>query len=253
MSIKNTLLIIIALLQIDCFSQQKSRELILLAEVYHKYHVLSTDKKALSKLNKVKSPELNPVKEFISETIKSNNNILSTKYLKKPNFETLNYFFIILQLNYNMFNEKKESSKDIIERYSLSNIQVDEMLVSYYNSIFGLLFNKNKELTLSGMNFNFDELQLKTRKERAIFFLTAIVRLGVLYNNKLNVPNENDSDKPIDIIKRYPMFNSQPFYKFNDFDFEDFLLIIDKRKPKESFKKYYLSKYEKILKSLEIN
>jgi len=147
------LLIIIVLVQIDCFSQQKNRELILLAEVYHKYHVLSTDNKALSKLNKVKSPELNTVKEFISETIKPNNNILSTKYLKKPNLETLNYFFIILQLNYNMFNEKKESSKDIIERFSLLNVNVDEMLVSYYNSIFGLLFNKNPELTLSGMNF----------------------------------------------------------------------------------------------------
>jgi len=102
------------------------------------------------------------------------------------------------------------------------------------------------------MNFDFKELQLNTNKERAIFFLTAMERLGILYNSRINAPDENDSDKPLDIIKRYPMFNGKSFYEFNDFDFDDFLLIVDTRRPKESFKKYYLAAYMKILKNLEI-
>jgi hypothetical protein len=253
MRLRTILVILIFFVKIDCFSQPKNRELVLLAEVYHKYHFQSLDNKAIRKLNNVKSPELNTVKEFISESIKPNNNILSTKYLKKPSIETLNYFFIILHLNYNMFNENKESTKEIIEKYSLSNTTIDEMLVSYYNSVFGLLYNKNPDIVLSGLNFDFKELQLNSNKEKSIFFLTAMERMGVLYNSKINVIDVNDSDRPEDIIKRYPMINNKPFYEFNEFDFDDFLLIIDKFRPRESYKNYYLGAYMKLLKFLEIN
>ena len=98
----------------------------------------------------------------------------------------------------------------------------------------------------------FEKLE-ETNKEKAIFFLVAFERLGFLNNRAIYLPDSITLDKPSELIKYYPEFNGKLFYKFNDFDFDDFLLTIDKGMPKESFKNYYLAKYKKLLKYLLID
>ncbi len=78
MSLKNILVLIIVIVEIDCFSHPKQKDLIILAEVYPEYHQKLFDSKAIMELNKVKSTELKKVKEFISETYKKK----ITLYLK---------------------------------------------------------------------------------------------------------------------------------------------------------------------------
>ncbi len=241
---KNIITIILLILTLNCFSQAKQSELVLLAEAYHKYHHTNNiDNSIFEKIDKISSPELKKEKEFISELIKPKNDILSIKFLTKPDISTLENIFIIRALNYNMFKDSPIKEKKVIKQVKSDQISYQEMLSAYYNMIFGILVNKHEDLDLSTVNFDLDDLNLSNKQEKAIFFLTAMERFGLNSWGFMNIPENTDYKSALETVNQYPKFYGEEYYMFNDFDFIDFEITVDIRRPKVSFKDYHLKKY----------
>ncbi|MEM8764084.1 MAG: hypothetical protein AAGD88_09755, partial [Bacteroidota bacterium] len=131
----------------------------------------------------------------------------------------------------------------LIKQVKSDQISYPEMLSAYYKMIFDALVNKHEDLDLSKVNFDLDELNLLTKQEKAIFFLTSIERFLLDSLDFMNIPEQTDYQSTLQTIKRYPKYYSEEYYRFNDFDFVDFEITVDIRKPKVSYKDYYLKKY----------
>lgn len=245
---KKCLSILVFFCGIMCLGQTTDKDLILLAEIFHKHHstthIQSLD---TSEFVKMSSCEGDSSKDFILELIKRNNQTLSDKYLKKPNLKTLKSIYTIVNLNYNMFSEKPIKNSEFIKKLNIDSISENELLVSYYKTLFGNLVNKMDVIDFSTINFNFKNLNLVTKAEKGIFFLVVMERLGGYYWGNEKMSETSNSDEINILIGRYPKFEDKKYYEFKGFDFEDFKLIIDIRKPKESFKNYYLNCYINIL------
>ena len=96
---------------------------------------------------------------------------------------------------------------------------------------------------MSKTNFEIDSFGFNNKEEKAIFFLVAMERFGADIWGYMNIPIPTDYKNALGIINRYPKFNGEVYYKYQNFNFKDFKLTIDIRRLKESFKDYYLDKY----------
>jgi len=142
-----------------------------------------------------------------------------------------------------MFKDNPVKHKKVIKQVKSDQISYQEMLSAYYNMIFGILVNKHEDLDLNQMSFYLNNLNLSTKQEKGIFFLTSMERFGSDIWGYMNIPEPTDYDSALEVINRYPKYNGEEYYKYNDFDFSDFLVTVDIRKPKVSYKDYYLKKY----------
>jgi hypothetical protein len=123
---------------------------------------------------------------------------------------------------------------DSLNRFPASNY---EKLACYYGLIFVSVGNKNAQSKMSTENFTLDDYGLKDDTEKGIFFLKSMETFGSMIWGYMNI------EKALTLIKEFPQYNGQPYYQFQDLNFQDFNLTTDKRKPKESFKKFYINKY----------
>lgn len=76
-----------------------------------------------------------------------------------------------------------------------------------------------------------------------IFFLESMEVFGTLIWGYINIPDPPNYEKALAIIRNYPRYNGRLYYEYLDLNFDDFLVKIDKSRPKESFKNYHLNKY----------
>jgi hypothetical protein len=244
MNLKNKLFLLLLLFftQFSVCQKQIDEEIIVLAEVFHKYHWTKENSEAFRKLESVQSTELAESKLFVEEIIKSNNDILNAKFTTKPSQSTLKLIYVILKVNYNMFEQKPVDNYKIISEVAKEKITDQELLTSYYRIIFGNLVNKNPDKDFSSINFNTDELNLISETEKAIFFFVAMERFGMNIWGYMNIANKK-CDKVLEEIKLWPKFDGKTFDKVGTYNLLDFKFEIDKRKPKVSFKKYYSEKY----------
>lgn len=228
------------------FGQQDNfkKELIELAKIYRNFHFRNDPPQdVFDQLNSISSSELLVSKDFIAELIKSNNLIATKKYLTKPDSTTLKSLFIIRGINWNMHDAEPKDNLMIID--SLLNEKTDnyELLSCYYGMIFTAVGNKNRPFDMSSVNFTLWDYNLKNDTEKGIFFLESMETFGSIIWGYMNIPKPPNYKLALEQIDKYPKYNGQPYYQYSDLNFQDFKLTTDKRKPKESFKKYYLDKY----------
>lgn len=242
---------IVTFLFLLCFlrgpaQDQLDQDIISLAQVYHIYHWRKESPEAFEQLNKIKSPELEAPRELVAEVIKTNNNVLSDKFLSKPSNQTLKMIYFMLQVNYNMFDQDPKDPKQLLTDLKSQTFDEKELLAYYYNVIFGSLVNKNRDKDYSNLNFVSANLSLTTETDRAILFLVAMERFGIGIWGYMNIAKKNCA-KVLEEVKRWPKFDGVSFDSIGELTFEDFEIKVDKRKPKVSFKKYYEAKYMQAL------
>jgi hypothetical protein len=219
-------------------------ELIELAKIYRNFHFRNTPPQdVFNQLNKISSTNLLTSKDFISELIKTNNSISTKKYLTKPDSVTLKSLYIIRGINWNMHEADPKDNLIVID--SLLNEHTDyfELLSCYYGMVFTAVGNKNRPFDMSTVNFTLWDYDLENDTEKGIFFLESMETFGTLIWGYMNIPKPPNYKKALDYINKYPKYNGQPYYQYLDLNFQDFKVTTDKRKPKDSFKKYYLNKY----------
>ncbi len=225
-------------------AQSLNADLIKLARIYRNFHSFNNSPGAVTEqLNSVTTTDLSTARDFVAEAIKSNNNLTDKKYLTKPDTATLKHLYTIRMLNWKMFEDKPVDYNAVIDSLNSHPTSNYEYVSCYYNMIFTSVGNKNRPFNLSHNDFNLDGYNLADDTEKGIFFLEAMNMCGTYiwgYMNIVNPPNYKEAYK---YIEKYPKFNGMPYYQFHDLNFTDFNLTLDKTKPKESFKKYYINKY----------
>ena len=203
-------------------------------------------KEVLKELKGIKESGMEAAVDFITQTITSKNKILTTKYLKRPDDNTLKQIYIIRAVSQNLDKNSIEKSK-LIDSLGKADIPVYELVDNYYEMVFLAVGNKNQPFNLSKVNFKMDDYQLKDETERGIFFLKCMRFCGTTIWGYINIAKPMNTSTALEYINKFPKFNGQPYYQYNDFSFDDFEMVILKDNGKESYKGYYLNKYYETL------
>ncbi len=223
-------------------------ELIELAKVYRNFMFRNNATEfAFEKLEKINSSELQKTVDFIKETITTSNNLTTDKFLILPDEETLYQIYIIRRINWNIREEKPKDNDKLILELRNKNVPRYELIDSYYSMLFSSVGNKNKPFDLSEVDFRIDNYELKDDTEKGIFFLKTMQFCGTTIWGYMNVVKPPNYKKALQFINNYPKFNSQKYYQYLDFGFEDFEMEIEKDNGIESFKYYYINKYYQTL------
>lgn len=238
-----TLIYLLLISQITFAQDNFKEEITFLAKTYHEYHSSNPSEEVFVELKSIKSTQLKTAKYFIEELIQPKNEIASTKYLTKPDTATLRNLYIIRALNYNMYEDEPKDSNHLLDSLLNNSNNYHELISCYYGILFTAISNKNRPLKMSKYNFTLNEYELDNDVEKGIFFLESMEMFGTLIWGYINIPKPPNFEKALKIIENYPKYNGSPYYEFLDLNFDDFLLRIDKTRPKESFKRYYLNKY----------
>ena len=95
---------------------------------------------------------------------------------------------------------------------------------------------------MSNINFDLDKYNFVNNEEKGIFFLESLEILGELISGYFYVDPPN-FEKAMSIIKNYPTFGNESYYKYTNLNFEDFDFTYSSKDPKASYKKYKLNKF----------
>ncbi|MBT1707043.1 hypothetical protein KK062_02355 [Fulvivirgaceae bacterium PWU5] len=224
-------------------TQSLNDELIQLGKFYKSFHFANAPSSEAAQLDGIKHPELQTVKKFIAEATRQNNKIAATPFLTRPDSLTLKHLFTIRSINWNLHNAEAKDNAEVIDSLNKFPASTYEQLAAYYGMLFTSVGNKNRPLNMSDANFTLNTYGLKDDTEKGILFLEGMDTFGMMIWGFMNVVKPPNFDRAMGVIEDYPMFNNQPYYQFQDLNFPDFKLTIDKRRAKESFKKYQLNKY----------
>ena len=246
---KTILLILISFISLQSVdASELNPELIELAKVYRNFMFRnSATDYAFEKLDKIKSSELSKTVDFIKETITTNNDLTTNKFLTLPDEETLYHIYIIRRINWNIREEKPKDNDELILELRNKNIPRYELIDSYYSMLFSGIGNKNQPFDLSSVDFRIDDYELRNDTEKGIFFLKAMQFCGTTIWGYMNVVKPPNYKKALKYIENFPKFNGQKYYQYLDFGFTDFEMEIEKDKGTESYKHYYINKYYQTL------
>ena len=186
---------------------------------------------------------LDQIKSFFSVQTEKNDNIASFKFLKNPTDNTLVAHYLNTKLKWNRFNKGKNqlTVRNVIGEALLNLPDRYELLAFYYNTIFSHLRNNQNEMNLGKIDINLDSLELSNNTEKVIVFLCSMRHLGSQissYSSGENFPANCFRAKRL--VSNMPTFNGKTFYEFELPEFKDFMIKVDKRLVKVSFKNYYL-------------
>lgn len=223
------------------------RDLIDLSKVYNEYQAPS---KALSKaaeatINKQQGTTLLNTALFIKEICTSNNDILRSKYLSKPDQNTLQNFHIICKINYRLFLHEDFDTTKFTEDLLEENLSPYESLSIYYQAIFASAINKNRPYDFSNLNFRTDTLKFSDQQEKGIFFLEFVDRLGFQIIAFVKYAKKPNYSSGYDYLNKMPKIDGKAYYFYSDFDFPDQTMFLNSKK--QSYKNYHMEMYYEVL------
>ncbi len=235
-------------LTICFYGQSQYQQTIFLAKTYGNFMFRNEPtKEVLKELKGITDPDMVKTVDFITQTITTKNKILSTPYLKRPDNRTLKQIYIVRAVSLNIRENAPVSNEKLIDSLTNADIPVYELLDNYYEMLFSAVGNKNQPFNLSKVDFKMNDYQLNDDTERGILFLKCMRLCGTNIWGFINIAKPMNTAKAYEYIKKFPKFNGQPYYQYNDFFFDDFEMVIVKDHGKESYKGYYLNKYYETL------
>lgn len=166
------------------------------------------------------TPKLKRVVETLTVLDGSDKNLLSPKYLNRPDNEELQIWYVIAEVQDSRNDSLNTKTDEQIAKDVLAK-KVDERLLvhTYYRMLEGGVGFLSNEMDMSKINIETDKLGLKNDTEKGIFFLNMshalVTRFRVL--NQLKKP-----EKLMEFAAKLPQFNGMPYYKFTGFDYPDF-------------------------------
>jgi hypothetical protein len=233
------------------FSQhrQLNYELIRLGRIYALYS--GSKKDAASTVTKQTIYEGMPddqvkTREFLNETTLSQNNIINEKFLTLPDTLTLRNLYVIRSV---AWNQGKLQKKDLALVDSLleKTIPYNDLVSCYYNILFSAVVAKNTPLYLSKIDFNTESYNLKSRAEKAIFFLESMSAFSLLFNSAMESGNKLEKMNALAVFDHFPSYDGKPYYKFAKLDFDDFDYAINPEGSTLSYRTFYLYIYMRLL------
>ena len=242
---KTTLTLLVISLYFWTFGQvTENQKMIELAKAYKDFMFHNEPTKEVLKDIKSDVPaNLSTATDFIVQTISTKNQLLTKTYISRPDDKVLKQIFIIRAINLNLREENQIENDKLIDSLSNKNISTYELLDNYFGMFFTAVGNKNQPFNLSKIDFKMKEYNFKDDTEKGIMFLRCMDYCEKTIWGYMNIVRPPNTSKAYHNIKKFPKFNGQVYYKYTDFYFTDFEMIIVKDKGIQSYKSYYLNKY----------
>jgi hypothetical protein len=226
----------------------ENQKMIQLGKTYKDFMFRNEPTKQILKEIKSDVPEsLKTTTDFIIQAITTKNKLLSQQYLSRPDDITLKQIYIIRAINLNLRKENSIDNNILIDSLSKKEIPTYELVDNYYGMVFTSIGNKNQPFNLSKTHFKMNEYNFKDDTEKGIMFLRCMDYCGKTIWGFMNVVKPANTSKAYANIKKFPDFNGQPYYQYNDFYFPDFEMKIIQDEDIQSYKTYYINKFYEIL------
>jgi len=226
----------------------ENEKLIELGKAYKDFMFTNEPPKLLILNLQIRSPQdLQPAVSFIVQTIRTNNELLNTKYLVLPDTSTLKFIYIIRHINYNLSEENPIDNIHLIDSLKALPIPRNELVDNYYSMLFTAVGNKNKPFNFSWVDFNLSQYNLANDTEKGIFYLECISNCGSEIWGYMNIVKPPNTKKALEYIKKFPKFNGVPYCQYTAFNFPDFEMIISSEEGKQRYKSYYIDKLYDVL------
>lgn len=116
------------------------------------------------------------------------------------------------------------------------------MVDNYYGMLFLSVGCKNQISSYENLSFDLNAYGLEDEAEKAIFFLRCMEQCGNALYSYIYETVPSNTKIAYRYIKKFPRLNGQPYYKYVNFDFYDFAIVMPKDGPR-SYKIYYMSQY----------
>jgi hypothetical protein len=171
--------------------------------------------------------------------------LLESDYMIKPNKNELLALYLGRKIGWNSFNRgiSKKSKKALVFDELINFPSPNELLSFYYSEIFIQVLNKKDTYSPNEINLDYEELEL-SKEQGDIMFLTAMRHCGNQINSFSETRFPDNCFRQTSFISKLPKFNGVSFDKYQLNEFDDFLIHVDKRYPKTSFKERYLPELE---------
>lgn len=178
---------------------------------------------------------------FVKEVTKSNNKILSDKFLTLPDTNTLRVIYIIDALHQNPHLENPLDPTQVVDSLIDVDVPYHFLVDQYYQTIFTAVGNKNKPFDMSKVNFKMSEYKLND-EQKAIFYLRCMDACGSQIYGYMNIVNPPNTKTALEYINKFPKFDGLDYYQFTDLYFDDFQMEIFNDKGPQSYKSYFINK-----------
>jgi len=227
---------------------QLNTGIIELAKIYRQFMFRNDPPESVvAGFDKYAGTELAFAADFIRETVKQNSAILSEKYLMRPSDQDLKLIYVVIRVNYNLAHDSPKDNNEVIEDLMKSEILTEDLVNSYYSTIFAAYGNKVKPFDLSSVDFQLNNYGLKNDTEKAIFFLASMHFNGLMIWGYINIAKPPRYEEAMKFIEKYPKYNGSPYFQFQDLAFPDFKIKMEWKGKPESYKAYYIDKYYDVL------
>jgi len=221
-----------------------------MAKIFQAYKSINSPKRNIaaleSSINSISNEALKHAGDFVLELGKPTHNLLSDKFLKKPSIETLKAMHQIKMLMWNSFTPEAFDVKANLKTIEMTGLTESELLANYYIFIFNKISRENIQQDYSKVNFNFDQLNLKSPEEKAILYYTSLKA----YNSKYNRAFRNSADPCLEagkVIAKTPRYNGKTFAEFNAPAYQTFTITMNRQNPNQNFTDYFQTVHKKIL------
>lgn len=244
-TMKNTLSIAIGLfLYVIAHSQDmlNKNHIIELGKHYSRFMFANdASKELIRKLGKDYDDNLTSSVLFVKEVTRSNNKILSDKFLKLPDTNTLRVIYMIDALHQNPHLENPLDPIQLLDSLVKEDIPFHFLVDQYYHTIFTSNGNKNKPFDMSKVNFRMIEYELND-EQKAIFYLRCMDACGSQIYGYMNIVNPPNTKKALEYINNFPKFDGLDYYQYTDLYFDDFQMEIYNDKGLQSYKSHFINK-----------
>lgn len=226
-------------------SQKTESEIIIELSNFYGNYVMgsSPDKKELDSLGSDYPDKFNFITDFVKETTKSNNLLLSDKFLTLPDTFSLRLVLIFDALYQNPHKKIKYEPVILVDSLLSADIEKTELIDEYYSTIFTSIGNKNRPFDLTKVNFELNKFIPNDSLGQAILFLRCMETCGKFIKGYMRLGEEKNLKDAFKEIKKYPSFNGKPYYCFKAFPSSDFYLEFYNDRGKESYYKNLLGSY----------
>lgn len=213
-----------------------------LSKYFNNYQLINDNsKESIQKLGENFENELTNSVTFIKEITKTENDILTDKFLKLPDSTTLKVVYIIEALLINPYLETPKDPELLVDSLLKVDINYQYLIDNYYHLIFNSNSNKNQPFNMSKVNFKMNEYGLNTTQNKAIFYLRCMSECGSQIFGYMNIVSPPNTKEALKYIKRFPRFDGLMYYQYSDLFFEDFEMVISIDRGLQSYKNYFIN------------
>lgn len=195
---------------------------------YYSRNVMLTGETAVDDLEQWRTNKLDKVVSTLQVKARTSKEILSPVYLSRPSDDDLVLWFVIREIHYNLTDKDTtpKPSEDVARKYLAEPIDKRWLIGNYYfhiQSTIAMLFNT---MDMSELNFDLTSYGLENDYEKAALYFNMMDAFTTRFSVLQYMKNHH---KLLEYAARLPKFNSQPYYFFKDFQYDDFEWIGHKK------------------------